>query len=137
MRVDIYIETEIKGPYIRDSKWKSTLCCGLRGKEYQKVVEGQEKNTTFHRCTLIAILESLKALKPGNEVVIHTYDLFTAGQMTNGNPETWRRQEWKTSKGTEVKNKELWQQVLDEIKRQEQTVFTEWEGDFNGRKNKV
>lgn len=126
MRVDIYIDTEIKGPSIRDSKWKSTLCCGYRGKQYQKVVEGREENTTFHRCTLIAVLESLKALKPGQEILIHTYDRFTAGQMESGSPQSWRRQEWKTAKGKEVKNKELWQQVLEELEKQKSVNFIEW-----------
>ena len=72
-----------------------------------------EKETTYYRSVLLAIVESLKILKVACSVTIYTDCVFVKNTAERGNPETWKRAEWKKASGEAVKNKELWQQFLE------------------------
>lgn len=118
MKVKIYIETSLAGPCSPKEGYYAVLI------EYQTQkgpatigFAGMEEETTYHRSTLLGIVLALQKLKDSCEAVIYTHCTFIKGMYEQGKLEQWEREEWKKSTGEEVKNKKLWQQFFDEVKR--------------------
>lgn len=96
--VNIYIETTIKSPIVKDGKYASALVfTRSNGEEAYRVMSGEECESTYNRLTLIAIIKSLQKLKEQCHVVIHTDNAYIKNISEQGAPEKWRRSEWKKS----------------------------------------
>lgn len=122
-KATIYTETTIKGPAVKDGAYCAAIEYILKnGKPYEKYYTGNEENTTYHRCALQAILLGLSRFKEKCEIDVVTEDVLIANLIQKNQPEKWERQEWKNSKKTQVKNKELWQQFLEELNKHKITV---------------
>lgn len=118
--VNIYIETTIKSPIVKDGKYASALVfTRSNGEEAYRVMSGEECESTYNRLTLIAIIKSLQKLKEQCHVVIHTDSAYIKNISEQGAPEKWRRSEWKKATGAEVQNKELWKMYLEEAEKHE------------------
>lgn len=114
-KVTIYTETTLKGPALRKGSYAAVIEYICRNGEPATLeIYGTEEETTFHRSALLAIVKALGRLRNPCEVEVITGDIFIINTMDRGNPEGWKRQEWKKASGEEVKNKELWQQFLEE-----------------------
>lgn len=101
--VKIYIETSFIAPIEKDGKYAAILVfTGTHG-DVTRTVAGEELGTTFNRLTLI----------------FYSENLYIKGMIEQGNPEKWRRAEWKKAAGTAVQNKELWELFLDRAKGHE------------------
>ena len=75
--VNIYIETTIKSPIVKDGKYASALVfTRSNGEEAYRVMSGKECESTYNRLTLIAIIKSLQKLKEQCHVVIHTDNAY-------------------------------------------------------------
>ena len=119
-KVKIYIETSFKGPVVRDGKYAAILVfTKADGNLATKIVSGEEDETTSNRCTLLATIRALKCLKFQCHVILYTDNAYVKGMIEQGNPEKWRRAEWKKSAGKDVQNKELWKMFLEEKDKQE------------------
>ena len=95
--VNIYIETTIKSPIVKDGKYASALVfTRSNGEEAYRVMSGEECESTYNRLTLIAIIKSLQKLKEQCHVVIHTDNAYI-----------------------KVQNKELWKMYLEEAEKHE------------------
>ena len=75
-------------------------------------ISGNEKNTTNNRMELMAPINALKNVNSDDEI-----DIFTDSQYVKlGITEwinTWVKNNWKTSKKEDVKNKDLWLQLYN------------------------
>ena len=59
--VNIYIETTIKSPIVKDGKYASALVfTRSNGEEAYRVMSGEECESTYNRLTLIAIIKKIK-----------------------------------------------------------------------------
>lgn len=73
---------------------------------------GGEPATTNNKMELIGAIEGLGATPLGSEVVVLTdSEYLRNGMMTWTH--AWQRNGWRTSTGGAVKNKELWQALLE------------------------
>lgn len=106
-KVEIYTDGACKGnPGI--GGWGALMVSG----DAKKELFGGELNTTNNRMELLAVIESLKALKRPCEVVLHTDSQYVQkgiSEWIHG----WKARGWKTSTREPVKNADLWQ-ALDE-----------------------
>lgn len=75
-----------------------------------------EQNTTYHRMSMIAILVDLRMLRPC-EVTAYTPDQFLVTTINEGNMDKWKREEWRRPHGKEIKNKELWQELSEQMEK--------------------
>lgn len=92
--VNIYIETTIKSPVVKDGKYASALVfTRSSGDEAYRIISGEECESTYNRLTLIAIIKSLQKLKEQCHVVIHTDNAYIKNISEQGAPEKWRRSE--------------------------------------------
>ena len=72
-----------------------------------KKVSGGEKNTTNNRMELMAPINALKVMNPNKEIEIYTDSQYVKLGITQW-INTWLKNNWKTSKKEDVKNKDLW-----------------------------
>ena len=66
--------------------------------------------------SMIAILVGLRMLRPC-EVTVYTPDQFLVTTINEGNMDKWKREEWRRPHGKEIKNKELWQELSEQMEK--------------------
>lgn len=86
-------------------------------KDVVKEISGGEKNTTNNIMELTAIKEALKALKMECEVELYSDSAYCVNAFTQGWIYSWVKKGWKTSDGSDVKNKEIWQEIYSLTKK--------------------
>ena len=111
--------------------WGSVVLFFDKKKKEERVIElgGGEIKTTNNRMEMSAVIESLKFIehdllsnKDGYSVMIYTdssYLIKGATEWIKG----WQRKNWIKKDGAEVKNKDLWKDLSELIKR----VSISWE----------
>lgn len=79
----------------------------------EKTVSGSEKNTTNNRMELLAGIKGLKALKEPCKVKLYSDSQYLVDAFNEKWIFDWRNNGWRTSNKKEVKNIDLWQELLD------------------------
>lgn len=77
------------------------------------LLTGKEKETTFHRSTLLAMVHALRRLKFACKVDIYSRCTFVSNMITAGNPGKWAANGWRKADGEAVQNKDLWGKFLE------------------------
>ena len=75
-------------------------------------ISGNEKNTTNNRMELIAPINALKSINSNEEIHIYTDSQYVKLGITEW-INNWVKNNWKTSKKEEVKNKDLWTELYN------------------------
>lgn len=102
-------------------------------------LSGGEKHTTNNRMELKAIVRALEYLNEPREalnyrlpynknemsVTIRSDSAYCVNAVKQGWIHVWSNNEWKTKEGHEVKNKELWQKLLELISQEHLKVTFE------------
>lgn len=84
----------------------------------QRTVVADEKDTTYHRASLLAVLAGLNILNRScDNVVVHSPDTFLVNMVNTRKIEEWKREEWKRSQNKDVMHKELWQQLAEAMEK--------------------
>lgn len=109
--VSIYVDTSIRSPVVKDGEFSTSVEYVTKGgNTVAKTTFGTEEQTTFNRLTLLGIIESLNLLGKRCNITVYSNNRFIVGQYAKKALKDWERSEWITKKGTEVANKDLWQQ---------------------------
>lgn len=121
-RVDLYVETSIKGPRQRD---------GTAGYVIQYICRNGQPATctdfwriekmSAHESILAAAVRGMKRIKAGCEIAIHTDDAWVASAV-NSWMKDWERRGWVTGTGGEVKHKEMFEKIAGRRKTDLVTV---------------
>jgi ribonuclease HI len=88
--------------------------------------------TTNNQMEMQAVYELLKYVKKAANLTIHCDSEYVCKAMTPDKKtgkrwiDTWRENGWRTAKREPVKNKELWQQILDIIEERGHSVKFIW-----------
>ena len=77
-----------------------------------KRISGNEKNTTNNRMELMAPINALKNIEPNKEIEIFTDSKYVKQGITEW-INAWLKNNWKTSKKENVKNKDLWLELYN------------------------
>lgn len=83
----------------------------IREEKGSEEIWGFEPQTTNNRMELRAVIEALKRLKNPSHVRIYTDSRYLKDGITSWISK-WQRNGWKTSAGTPVKNRDLWELLL-------------------------
>ena len=92
--------------------WGAILRYGNNVRELQ----GGESPTTNNRMELKAAIEALGALKEPCSVELYTDSRYLRDGITKWLPD-WRRRDWLTRARRPVKNRDLWMQLDDLVRR--------------------
>ena len=108
----------------------------LMYKNAKKEISGGCKNTTNSIMEIIAVIEALKCLKVESEVQVYSDSAYTVNAFNQKWIYGWMKNGWKTSSGTDVKNKELWQELYS-LTQKHKVEFIKVKGhadnEFNNR----
>lgn len=85
----------------------------LMYKDVKKEISGGDKNTTNNIMELTAVVQGLKMLKFPCEVELYSDSAYIVNAFNQGWIYNWKKKNWKTADGKEVKNKEIWQELYD------------------------
>ena len=91
----------------------------LRYNGVEKELSGGEKDTTNNRMELSAVLFALKALKEPCHITLQSDSKYVLDSLSKGWVYGWQKKGWKKSDGKPALNVDLWQQLLEEIKKHE------------------
>ena len=83
----------------------------LMYKDAKKEISGGCKQTTNNIMEITAVVEALKCLKVESDVQVYSDSAYTVNAFKQGWIYNWMKNGWKTSSGSAVKNKELWQSL--------------------------
>ncbi len=110
-RVEIYTDGACSGnPGI--GGWGAYLTY----KDNVKELSGSAENTTNNRMELVAAIEGLKILKKSSEVNLYTDSVYLKDGITKW-IFNWQKNNWKNANKKDVKNKDLWIQLLDVVNK--------------------
>ena len=106
-KVDIYTDGACSGnPGV--GGWGAVLF--YRG--VRKEMSGAEGQTTNNRMELTAMIRALSALKEDCEVTLYSDSAYCVDAFNKGWIASWRANGWRTADKSEVKNPDLWQELL-------------------------
>ena len=110
--------------------WAAILMYGTK----ERVITGAESPTTNNRMELAAVVESLRVLKERCKVAVHTDSSYVANAFNENWIEGWIKRGWKTAGKKPVKNQDLWEELIAQVKRHEVT-FVKVKGHANDELN--
>jgi len=93
----------------KEGGWGYLLTCGGA----RKTASGFEANTTNNRMELTAAVRALEALKEPCKVTLVTDSKYLKKAFTAGWLRSWQRNGWRTARGEPVKNRDLWERLLE------------------------
>lgn len=82
----------------------------------QEVISGHEVETTNNRMELMAFVEALKKIYrehlKGNTYELYSDSAYVVNAVNQSWVAKWSLNGWKTTKGEDIKNKDLWKRYL-------------------------
>ena len=85
----------------------------LQANGHEKVISGNEVQTTNNRMELTAALEALRQLKRACRIELFSDSAYLVSAFTQGWLDNWQRRGWKNAAGDPVSNQDLWRQLLE------------------------
>ena len=133
--VDIYTDGACSG-----NPGLGGYCAILRCEGREKIVSGHELNTTNNRMELLSVIMGLKALKLPCKVNLYSDSQYVVDAFNQGWLESWKTNGWRTANKKEVKNIDLWEDLID-LTQKYDVKFIKIKGhsdnEFNNRCDKI
>lgn len=89
-------------------------------------ISGNEKNTTNNRMELLSVVKSLEKvfndLEDVKVVEINSDSAYVVNAICQNWLKLWKNNNWKTSKGDDIKNCDLWERLIEILD------YLEWVG---------
>jgi ribonuclease HI len=95
--------------------WGAVLLYG----EHRKELTGGDPHTTNNRMELTAAIESMRHLKQPCRVKLHTDSAYLVNCFKQRWYVNWEKNGWRNSRKEPVENRDLWQQLLEQVRRHE------------------
>lgn len=80
---------------------------------------------TANASELTVLIEALKRLREPCRLTIYTESTYIVNAVEQGWLDRWDASGWQTAKGTDVANKELWQELIELLRQHEVSFDTE------------
>ena len=109
-KVEIYTDGACSG-----NPGNGGYCAILIYNGVEKVISGAEENTTNNKMELKGAIEGLKALKEPCEVDLYSDSQYLVDAFNQGWLNSWQLNGWRNASKKEVKNVELWQELIELI----------------------
>lgn len=85
--------------------------------ENRKEISGYNPETTNNIMEITAVLEAVKLLKFPCEITIYSDSAYVVNCFEKGWIYNWQKKNWVNSDKKPVKNKELWEELYNELKK--------------------
>lgn len=110
--------------------WGAILMFG----ENKKEISGGKKDTTNNVMELTAVIEALKLLKRPCKVELYSDSAYVVNAFLQDWISGWIKKGWKNSNKEDVKNKELWQELIN-LTRVHDVIFHKVKGHSDNEYN--
>jgi len=90
--------------------WAAVL---ISGSNKQKEIKGVKALTTNNEMELTAVIMGLRELKRSCRVKLYSDSAYIVNAFNQGWIDNWLRNNWRTKNKTEVKNRELWEELIE------------------------
>ena len=127
--VDIYTDGACSGNP-GDGGWAAILFY----KKFRREASGGEHDTTNNRMELMAIIKGLKLLKEPCDVTVYSDSTYCVDAFLQGWVYSWQRNGWRTASKDEVKNVDLWKELLS-VMRPHNVTFVKVKGHSDNEHN--
>ena len=101
---------------------------------HKKEISGAQANTTNNRMELTAIIEGLKMLKEPCTVTVYSDSAYSVEPFLKNWISGWIARGWRTASKDEVKNVDLWQELLS-LKEIHDVAFVKVKGHADNELN--
>lgn len=91
---------------------KGGWACVLQHNDYSKEYSGYCPNTTNNQMELTAVIKALKSVKYPCNIQLYSDSAYVINAFNMGWIDKWIEKNWVGTKGEQVKNIELWQELL-------------------------
>lgn len=88
--------------------WAALLKFG----KFEKMLSGNEPDTTNNRMELMAVIQGMSALKEPCDVQIYTDSQYVMNAFEQNWIVGWQAKGWKNSQKKPVKNRDLWEDLI-------------------------
>ncbi len=95
----------------------------IQGKRRNELSAGFRR-TTNNRMEMLAVIESLKALKDRRSITLYSDSKYVVDAINKGWARKWRANDWMRNKKESALNPDLWEQMLEQIDRHD--VDIQW-----------
>lgn len=106
----------------------------LMYEDFKKEISGFNKETTNNIMEMTAVIEALKLLKYPCELTIYSDSAYVVNAFEKGWIDSWKANGWKNSSKEPVKNKELWEEMIELLEPNE-FVFQKVKGHSDNELN--
>lgn len=129
MRVNIYSDGSAK----KDGRggYGTVLQCNFNGETKEKEIYDGYKNTTNNRMELMGVIAGLKAIKYPCDVTVITDSKYIVSAFNENWICGWLKNNWRTAGKKPVKNRDLWESLIEEVNKMERVSFI-WVKGHNG-----
>lgn len=113
--VSIYIATSIRGRWNRDGYVGYTLEYYKEGSKYPSTLTDYERveDLNANRAEQEALIRAISRIREKCNLSVYTESEYLySGFAEDANVEKWIKAGWKTTRGTEVKNRDKWQELI-------------------------
>ena len=112
--IEMFVSTTLHGSAKRTGKVMYTLRMKMGEKQYyEKPPEIGKTDGTANRLVLWSICRALERMRGKRMILIYMENTFVASVINQGWVETWERNDWKNSRGNEIKDADLWKEILE------------------------
>lgn len=114
----------------------------IKSSNYEKIFSGGTPDTTNNFMELYAVCRGIEAVKKPCNITVYSDSQYICKAFNDGWIDSWLKNNWKNSKKEPVANKELWQMLLEFIKKGKHKVTFIWvkghaENEFNNRCDEI
>ncbi|KAB2881136.1 ribonuclease HI [bacterium] len=118
--VTIYTDGACKGNPGKGS-WAAVLLFENVNGKVKKEISGIQMQTTNNQMELTAVIEALQCLKQPCKVTLYSDSAYIVNAFRQRWITNWQRNGWKTKTKEPVKNRELWENLLNLCARHDVT----------------
>lgn len=108
----------------------------LMYKGAEKRISGAEADTTNNRMEMTAVIKGLECLKEPCEVEVYSDSAYTVNAFNNGWVYEWEKNGFKKADNKSVLNVDLWQKLLELIRKHE-VKFVKVKGHADNEYNNI
>jgi len=112
----------------------------LMYKDKKREISGAEADTTNNKMEMLAVIKALELMKEPCKITIYSDSAYVVNAFLNNWITAWQMNSWRNSSKDEVKNKELWQKLID-LLSQHQVAWVKVKGhadnEYNNRCDKL
>jgi len=85
----------------------------LMYKDKKREISGAEENTTNNQMEMTAVIKALEKMKESCKITIYSDSAYVVNAFLNDWITGWKMNNWRNASKDEVKNKALWQKLLN------------------------